>query len=168
MKRMTSVKRMTTLNESATLAELTAQVRRLTHRADLQDLVFRYATACDRRDVTAWSEIFTPDARAKYGKDDWLIGSPDILAWLSAATQPTTWGHHFINPYAVDVDGDRADVLAYLLSHQIFAADLDAATMMTSRYQLQCVRAASGWRIDQLELTVGWYEVRSADQSLLP
>jgi hypothetical protein len=158
----------TTVNESATLAELTAQVRRLTDRADLQDLVFRYATACDHRAVSAWQAIFAPDARAKYGKDEWLIGSLEIVAWLSAATRPTMWGHHLINPYAVDVHGDRADVLAYLLSHQVFETDLDAATMMTSRYQLQCVRAASGWRITQLELTVGWYEVRAADQSLLP
>jgi hypothetical protein len=158
----------TTVNESATVAELAAQVRRLADRADLQDLVFRYATACDRRDVSAWQAIFTQDARAKYGKDGWLIGSNDIVGWLSAATRPTTWGHHFINPYAVDVSGDRADVLAYLLSHQVFEADLDAATMMTSRYQLQCVRTASGWQIAQLELTVGWFETRTADQALLP
>jgi hypothetical protein len=158
----------TTVNESAAVAELTAQVRRLADRADLQDLVFRYAMACDRRDVPAWQEIFAPDARAKYGKDDWLIGSGVIVAWLSDATRPTTWGHHFINPYSVDVHGDRADVLAYLISHQVFETDLDAATMMTSRYQLQCVRTVSGWQIAQLDLTVGWFEVRAADQSLLP
>ncbi len=159
---------MTTVNEVATVAELTAQVRHLAARADLQDLVFRYATACDHSDVATLQGIFAPDARAKYGKDEPLVGAEDIVTWLAAATRPTVWGHHFINPYAVDVRGDRADVLAYLLSHQVFEADLDAVTMMTSRYQLQCVRTASGWQITQLDLTVGWFEVRTADQALLP
>lgn len=159
---------MSTSTLSPTIEELAAQVRRLTDRADLQDMVFRYATACDRRDEQAWRGIFAPDARAKYGRDDWLAGADDIVAWLLQATAPTTWGHHLVNPYAVDVRGDEADVLTYLVSHQVFEGDLDAAAMMTSRYQLHCRRTDAGWQIAELVLTVGWYEVRRADQSLLP
>lgn len=153
---------------SVDVEQLAAEVQRLSDRAALQDLVFAYANACDRRDEAAWRRIFTTDARAKYGKDDWLEGSEAILAWLVQATTPTVWGHHLINPYTLEVAGDEAHVLAYLLSHQIFDADLDAATMMTSRYSLTCRRSPSGWQISRLELTVGWYEVRHADQSLLP
>jgi hypothetical protein len=136
---------MTTVNEAATVADLTAQVRQLVDRADLQDLVLRYATACDNKDIGAWREIFAADARATYGNDEPLVGADDIIAWLTEATRPTVWGHHFTNPYSVDVRGDQAAVLTYLLSHQVFEADLDAATMMTSRYQLQCIRTPSGW-----------------------
>lgn len=150
------------------IEQLAAEVRRLSDRADLQDLVFAYANACDRRDEAAWRRIFTADARAKYGKDDWLTGGEAILAWLQQATAPALWSHHLINPYTIEVDGDHAKVLAYLVSHQVFETDLDAATMMTSRYQLACRRGAVGWQIECLELTVGWYEVRHADQSLLP
>ena len=153
---------------TVTIEELAAQVRRLQDRADLQDLVFAYASACDRRDEQEWRRVFTDDARARYGKDEPLAGKDAIVAWLLRATAPTTWGHHLINPYRTDVDGDTADVLAYLVSHQVFDADLDAATMMTSRYQLRCRRGASGWQIAELTLTVGWFEVRHADQSLLP
>lgn len=148
--------------------QLAAHVRRLTDRAELQDLVFAYAAACDRRDEAAWRAMFTADIRAKYGKDDWLDGVDTLITWLLRATAPTTWGHHLINPYTIEVDGDQAQVLAYLISHQVFDADLDAATMMTSRYQLVCRRGDAGWQIARLELTVGWYEVRHADQSLLP
>jgi 3-phenylpropionate/cinnamic acid dioxygenase small subunit len=154
--------------DTVNLEDLLPRVRQLSDRADLQDLVYRYASACDRRDLVEWRLVFTPDARAKYGKDEWLEGIDAILAWLAQATAPTTWGHHLINPYTVRVDGDQADVLSYLLSHQIFDRDLDATTMMTSRYQLHCRRGTSGWQIAELVLTVGWFEVRRADQSLLP
>jgi SnoaL-like domain len=147
---------------------LAAQVRRLTDRADLQDLVLAYASACDRRDETAWRQIFTDDARAKYGKDGWLAGKDAVVEWLLQATAPATWSHHLISPYTIEVDQDTAQVLAYLISHQVFDSDSDAATMMTSRYQLTCRRDSFGWQIEELVLTVGWYEVRRADQALLP
>lgn len=153
---------------NVTIEQLAAQVRRLTDRADLQDLVFAYASACDRRDEAAWRQLFTDDVRAKYGKDDWLVGKDTVLGWLLEATAPTTWGHHLINPYTIEVAEDTAQVLAYLISHQVFDSDSDAATMMTSRYQLTCRRGPAGWQIEQLALTVGWYEVRRADQTLVP
>jgi 3-phenylpropionate/cinnamic acid dioxygenase small subunit len=152
----------------AMIEQFAEQIRRLTDRADLQDLVFRYASACDRRDEQAWRAIFTPDARAKYGKDDWLEGRDAIVGWLLQATAPTTWGHHLISPYSAEAAEDEANVLAYLISHQVFESDLDAVTMMTSRYQLHCRRGSPGWQIAELVLTVGWFEVRRADQSLLP
>jgi hypothetical protein len=154
--------------DRVTVEQLAAEVRRLTDRADLQDMVYRYASACDRRDEATWRAMFTPDARAKYGKDAWLEGADAIVAWLLQATQPTTWGHHLVNPYSLEVRDGEADVLTYLLSHQVFEADLDAAAMMTSRYQLHCRRGPTGWQIQTLVLTVGWFEVRRADQSLLP
>lgn len=150
------------------VAALSAEVRRLSDRTDLHDMVFTYASACDQRDVEAWRTIFTPDARAKYGKDEWLEGADAIISWLSEATAPTVWGHHLISPYTVRVAGDEADVMSYLLSHQIFGQELDAVTMMTSRYQLHCRRGPVGWQVAELVLTVGWFEVRRADQALLP
>jgi 3-phenylpropionate/cinnamic acid dioxygenase small subunit len=154
--------------DAVTTGELLAQVRRLTDRADLQDIVHRYALACDRRDIAAWRSLFTADARAKYGKDDWLDGADAIISWLAQATEPTTWGHHFISPYSLDLAGDEADLLCYLLSHQIFEQDPDEVTMMTSRYQLHCRRGSLGWQISELLLTVGWFEVRRGDQTLVP
>lgn len=159
---------MTTSVRPVDAEQLAAQVQRLTDRADLQDLVFAYAHACDRRDEQSWRRLFAPNARAKYGKDDWLDSADSIIGWLLQATAPTTWGHHFINPYTIEVRGDEADVQAYLVSHQVFESDLDAVAMMTSRYQLRCLRSAGSWQIARLELTVGWFEVRRADQSLLP
>jgi len=159
---------MSTPASPAVIEELTRQIRRLADRADLQDLVFRYASACDRRDEQAWRALFAPGARARYGKDDWLEGREAIVSWLLQATAPATWGHHLISPYSAQTAGDEANVLAYLVSHQVFESDLDTVTMMTSRYQLHCRRGAPGWQIAELVLTVGWFEVRRADQSLLP
>jgi len=73
-----------------------------------------------------------------------------------------------ISPYSYEVDGDRARVIAYLISHQNFDTYPNVTTMMSSRYTLQCVRTDAGWQIGDLELKVGWIESRLADQSQLP
>jgi hypothetical protein len=83
-------------------------------------------------------------------------------------TAPAIWQQHMISPFSYEVDGDRARVVAYLISHQNFDSNPNVTTMMSSRYTLQCVRTESGWRIKDLLLVVGWIESRFGDQSGLP
>ncbi len=149
------------------VAELLGRVQALEDRAALEDLVKRYAVGCDTRDAAVLHSVFTPDARGKYANDEPLLGADTIVTWIGAMTAPTLWQQHMISPYSYEIDGDRARVMAYLISHQNYQDNPNVATMMTSRYTLECVRGDDGWRINDLVLVVGWIESRYGDQSKL-
>ena len=87
---------------------------------------------------------------------------------IDAALAQFTWQQHMISPYSYDIEGDRASITAYLISHQNFSSNPNVTTMMTSRYALTCARTPEGWRIADLALVVGWIESRYGDQSQLP
>ena len=149
------------------VAELVARVQVLQDRADLDDLVKRYAIGCDTRDRDVLLSTFTVDAHAQYAAAEPLDGAAAIVDWIAMMTEPTLWQQHMISPYSYDIDGDRASITAYLISHQNFSPNPNVTTMMTSRYALACARTSEGWRIADLNLVVGWIESRYGDQSQL-
>lgn len=150
------------------ITELLGRVRALEDRAALEDLVKRYAVGCDTRDAAVLHSVFTPDARGTYAGMEPLVGADAIVTWIGGATAATIWQQHMISPYSYDIDGDQAQVSAYLISHQNYQDNPNTVTMMTSRYSLRCVRTDDGWRIKDLVLVVGWIESRYGDQSKLP
>jgi hypothetical protein len=159
---------MTTTAPHTDLAELIGRVRTLEDRAELEDLVKRYAIGCDTRDRAVLRSTFTSDARATYASDEPLVGADAIVGWIGEMTAAALWQQHMISPYSYEIDGDRARVIAYLISHQNFDANPHVTTMMTSRYTLQCARTDDGWLIKDLVLMVGWIESRYGDQAKLP
>lgn len=156
---------------TATEVDVTALLGRLQaleDRAALEDLVKRYAIGCDTRDADILRSTFTEDAVGTYAGTPPLVGADAIVEWIGMMTAPALWQQHMISPYSYDIDGDSAQVVAYLISHQNFEANPNVTTMMSSRYTLQCVRGTQGWRIKDLVLVVGWIESRFGDQSALP
>jgi hypothetical protein len=150
------------------VATLLARLAVLEDRAALESLVKRYAIGCDTRDPEVLRSTFTDDAVGTYAGAAPLVGAETIIDWIDTMTAPAIWQQHLISPYSYDIDGDSAKVIAYLISHQNFEANPNVTTMMSSRYTLQCVRTAQGWRIKDLVLVVGWIESRFGDQSALP
>jgi uncharacterized protein (TIGR02246 family) len=150
------------------VAALLGRLQVLEDRAALDDLVKRYAIGCDTRDAEVLRSTFTDDAVGTYAGTAPLVGVEAIVEWIGMMTAPAVWQQHMISPFAYEVDGDRAQVIAYLISHQNFDANPNVTTMMSSRYTLQCVRTDKGWRIKDLVLVVGWIESRFGDQSALP
>jgi uncharacterized protein (TIGR02246 family) len=153
---------------TATEVDLVGRLQALEDRAALEDLLKRYAIGCDTRDAAVLRSTFTDDAVGTYAGTDPLIGADAIVEWIGMMTAPAIWQQHMISPFSYEVDGDRARVVAYLISHQNFDSNPNVTTMMSSRYTLQCVRTESGWRIKDLLLVVGWIESRFGDQSGLP
>jgi hypothetical protein len=150
------------------IAALLDRVQALEDRAALEDLLKRYAIGCDTRDAAVLRSTFTEDAVGTYAGAEPLVGAAAIVEWIEMMTAPAIWQQHMISPFSYDIDGDSAQVVAYLISHQNFDSNPNVTTMMSSRYTLQCVRTADGWRIKDLLLVVGWIESRFGDQSALP
>ena len=145
-------------------------LQRLVDRLDIEDVLTRYPATIDVKDFAGLRPLLTDDARARYGVGEpWMEGGDTIAAWIEGAVEDLDWQHHMVSVYEVQVDGDEAKALVYLLSHQTVTAVPDQVRMMTSRYRYRLRRTAGAWRISELDLEVGWYEERNANQKeLLP
>lgn len=132
----------------------------LAERLAVSDVIYRYASTIDRRDLAGLRATLHDDIEAKYGNGDWIRGGDALLAWIDSATETTVWQHHLLNVYQVDVVGDRADALVYHTSHQVFAHDPETVCVLVARYHNRLARTAGGWQISRLVFELLWGEQR--------
>ena len=139
-----------------------ATLQRLVDRLDIQDTLTRYATTIDAGDFDGLRGCFADDASARYEtENEWIHGGDAIVTWIKGATADLDWQHHMVSVLGVEVVGDEASAVIYLLSHQTVIGVPDQIRMMTSKYRNRLRRSHDGWKISELDLEVGWYEERS-------
>jgi ketosteroid isomerase-like protein len=135
-------------------------VRALLDRADVTDVLYRYASTIDRFDLDGLRGVLADDLVAQYGNAEPVAGGDAVAGWIAEAIAGVVWQHHLLSVYHVEVDGDRATALVYHTSHQVFAEDPDNAKLLVGRYDTELRREAGGWKITRLVLELLWGEVR--------
>ncbi len=134
------------------------------------DTLYRYCSTVDQKDFVGLRTVFDDDARMRYTAagtwSEWVEGADAIVAWVDKMTADRGFQHHLVSVYHVDVEGDQASALAYLTSHQVAADDPNQVLQMSSRYRNRLRRDGDGWVITEIQLEIGWIEVRTFDQSL--
>lgn len=136
-------------------------VRHLLDRAQIEDVVRTYAASVDLGDFDRLVDVFHHDVTTDYGPVASHRGRDELIRWLSSHTAQLKYQHHLVVPYLIEIAGDGASCLVYLVSHQRTADD--AVRMMNSRYTLSFVRvpgARLGWQINHLRLEIGIDETR--------
>lgn len=118
-------------------------------RADITDVLVRYATGIDRRDWDLFRTIWTDDVDANYGRGIGHFRSADeITDFMSAshAVMGSTW--HRLSNFSIEVDGDRARARTYV--HAVLNVDREDPERwmdVIGHYDDELVRAPDGWRI---------------------
>jgi ketosteroid isomerase-like protein len=135
-----------------------AAVRALQDRADVTDVLYRYASAIDAFELRDLRDVLADDLWARYGNADPVVGGDAVARWIAAATATVVWQHHLLSVYHVNVDGDDAKALVYHTSHQVFEDDPDTAKLIVGRYSCELRRDPAGWRISRLVLEILWAE----------
>jgi hypothetical protein len=138
-----------------------AAVRALQDRADVTDVLYRYASTIDAFDHAGLRGVLADDVWAQYGNADPVAGGDALARWIEEATATVVWQHHLLSVYHVDIDGDDAKALVYHTSHQLFEEDPDTAKLIVGRYRGELRREPGGWRISRLVLEVLWAEDKS-------
>jgi hypothetical protein len=133
-------------------------LRLLQDRADITDVLYRYASTIDRFDSEGLRGVLADDMWAQYGNAEPISGGDAVAAWIGEATADVVWQHHLLSVYHVDVDGDRASALVYHTSYQGFEDSPDTAKLLVGRYHNELRREAGGWRISRLVLEILWGE----------
>jgi hypothetical protein len=130
--------------------------RALLDRAELEELMNRYAAAIDRRD---WGRLRTVFADGEIEADFTSMGVKQIFRgpaerWVEAVRQTITGfdaTQHFFANHSAEVHGDRALDTRYMQArHQLDAEHYTIGGYYTGRM----VRTPHGWRVAAYTLTV--------------
>jgi 3-phenylpropionate/cinnamic acid dioxygenase small subunit len=142
-----------------------AAIQQLLDRQNVTDTLYRYASTIDAKDYAGLRSVFADDARARYGKGDWLVGADQIVAWIAEHGSTRSWQHHLVSVYHVDIDGDAARTVMYHTSHQTTFDEPDTVRVIVARYFDELRRIAGVWKITEKYMEVGWRESRHASQA---
>ena len=146
---------------AATTLSADPAIRLLQDRADITDVLYRYASTIDRFDLAGLRSVLADDLWAQYGNAEPVSGGDAVASWIGEAIANVVWQHHLVSVYHVEVDGDRASALVYHTSHQVFEEDPDTAKLLVGRYHNELRRESDGWRISRLVLEILWGEEKA-------
>jgi ketosteroid isomerase-like protein len=132
----------------------------LQDRLDISDVLYRYASCIDRRNLAGVRATLADDIWAQYGNAEPMEGGDTVTAWIDAATADCIWQHHLLSVYHVDLNGDVADALVYHTSYQMMSSDSGLVNVLVARYHNQLKRTEDGWRISRLVFEILWGEQR--------
>jgi hypothetical protein len=146
---------------TATTPSADPALRSLQDRADITDLLYRYASTIDRFDLDGLRGVLADDLWAQYGNAEPVSGGDAVASWIGEAIANVVWQHHLLSVYHVDIDGDRASALVYHTSHQVFEDSPGTAKLLVGRYHNELRRESDGWRISRLVLEILWGEEKA-------
>ncbi|TXS55274.1 nuclear transport factor 2 family protein [Streptomyces sp. t39] len=139
------------------ITEMRHELRALTDRAEIADLVGRYARSLDERVLDEeWAAAFHTEDVAVEWPVGTLHGRDAVLELVRKAMAffgPTV---HLAAGTVVEVDGDRASTRGALLSTHVLADGTDALFVSAGHLDNELVRTADGWRITRQSLRIAW------------
>ena len=131
-------------------------IQTLIDRAEITDLLSRYARAVDRKDWQLFRSVFTPDARIDYTQMGGIAGDVDeVVGFLTEVMAMFEAKQHLISNVEIDLDGDTAKVTA-LVYNALKLPDHDVWGT-GGWYHHELVRTPDGWRSRSLVEEASWF-----------
>ncbi|MFI8323293.1 nuclear transport factor 2 family protein [Streptomyces sp. NPDC085529] len=137
--------------------EMRRQLRDLTDRAEITDLMGRYLRSLDAGVFDeAWADAFhTEDVTAEMPIGT-VRGRDALLAHVRQAMALFDRTVHLGTDLVVEVDGDRATARGAQLSTHVLADGSGGLFVSAGHVDNELVRTADGWRIAASALRVVW------------
>jgi 3-phenylpropionate/cinnamic acid dioxygenase small subunit len=123
-------------------------------RADVAELLVRYATGIDRRDWKLFRSCFTEDCHADYGDTGVFEGVEALTEFMIRAHAPMGHILHRITNQAVArIADDRVAARSYV-DAVLMVADSRRGVQAIGIYDDELVRSDDGWRIARRRFTL--------------
>ncbi|MFQ5699329.1 MAG: nuclear transport factor 2 family protein [Myxococcota bacterium] len=122
----------------------------LADRAEITQLLYRYARAIDDVDLESLERVFTPDAWIEYRTIGGRKGRfPEMVRWLGESLPIFKATQHAISNPLIDLAGDRATSTCTLraLHVQVEHDGREHRVIQYAAYHDEHRRTGSGWRI---------------------
>jgi ketosteroid isomerase-like protein len=122
-------------------------LKEISDRLEIQDLMVEYCYAIDNRDWDALDNVFTADAVIDYSEMVGVKGSlPEIKAFLAESMQMVVACQHNISTSQIRIEGDRAHGRTICTNPMVIGAD-GHVMLLGLWYRDEFVRTDKGWRI---------------------
>lgn len=133
-------------------------LQELSDRAEIQDLISRYAYAIDDRDWDALDSVFTPDAIIDYSEAGGARGTvAEIKEFLAKAMPNFTAFQHLSTTTQVKIDGDRAKARTILFNPMVIQHEGQERVFFVGLwYNDELVRTPDCWRIAHRYEQMSW------------
>ena len=134
---------------------IAGSLQRLVDRADIEDLLSRYARACDTKDWDLYRAVFTPDAVIDYTAAYGIRGPvAEVSEWIAKLMIPSfvPKTQHLLANVEITVDGDRASAHAYYINPDVRSDGAGGFGLLLNGgyYTATVCRRPEGWRIARL------------------
>ena len=114
---------------------------------DIGQVMIRYATSVDQRDMERYRSCFTDDVEVTGFSAGAVNGLDTYANWVSGALANFAATHHQITNQEVTVDGDSAHLRSYVQATHVMAADTDSLMILWAIYDDKLIRTEAGWKI---------------------
>jgi 3-phenylpropionate/cinnamic acid dioxygenase small subunit len=137
-------------------------VETLVARAQIGDVVIRYATGIDTRDWDLYRSVFADEvdfdfssfrgAPARMTADDWVKRVRRTQTGFDATT-------HYSSNHVIDLNGDAATCVSYMVAHHVLKSAPGGTSYMIGGHYINRLRQIGGaWKIEACTLKVAWQE----------
>ncbi|GFG86485.1 nuclear transport factor 2 family protein [Mycolicibacter algericus] len=124
-------------------------------KADITDVLLRYATAIDTKDWELFRTCFTDDADADYGEIGQWSDATSLTEFMAVTHEPMSDTKHMLHNMVIDlVDDHHATAVTYVHTVQALAADPKQWVDAVGQYRDDLVSTSEGWRIARRRFTL--------------
>ena len=125
---------------------------------EIVSLTVKYCWALDERDWDSLSEVFSPDAFAKYGVTEHK-GIDSIIEKCQKALLPLDFSHHMVTNHVVELEGDEATCKCYFQAQHVRNSTPGGVNfIIAGKYEDELTRINGEWKISSRVLTKIWTE----------
>lgn len=121
-------------------------------RYDVGQVIIRYATSVDQRDMERYGSCFTEDASVSGFSSGVVEGREAWVTFVERALTNFRGTHHQITNQEISVDGDTAHMRSYVQATHELADDDEHLLILYAIYDDRLVRTGDGWQITHHEL----------------
>jgi 3-phenylpropionate/cinnamic acid dioxygenase small subunit len=122
-------------------------------RADVADLLVRYASGIDRRDWALLRSCFADDCQADYGDIGRWKSGDEITEWMRKTHDPLGRSLHRVTNSSFAWEGEAVAVRSYV-DALVLLADNVRGAQSAGYYDDLVVRGEDGWRIARRTFTM--------------
>jgi uncharacterized protein (TIGR02246 family) len=143
----------------------TSTQSQLADRLAVQDVMIRYATSCDARDMAAYGSCFTEDAVISgFGGGGPIRGRQAWVDFVTNALKRFSATQHLLGNQVVEVDGDEATLQTSVQASHFLVDKPGAVMTLFATYFDKLVRKDGHWQIYDHRLQPIGTQVLGGDQ----
>jgi len=143
------------------MTQTDATIQSLADRADVIDVLTRYATSIDLRRWNDFASCLAEKVEISMPVTaGWVpMSREDLVGLASRIYAQLEATQHISANHQVTVEGDQASALSTLNATHYLGEDVDGGSLQreVGYYEWRLVRA-DGWKIDRMHMTINWVE----------